>query len=70
MGVEHRPEDLLKGRKRLLEQGLRDLSPGVKENVRQLLEAWEGDASEVKLSQLVGREKAQRLIRDLRLRED
>jgi len=66
MGVTFRPEDLTKGRKRVLEQGLRDLSPGVRESVRRVLEAWEGKESEEKLAELMGRERARSLVRDLR----
>lgn len=66
MGITFRPEDLTRGRKRVLEQGLRDVSPGVRENVLRVLEAWEGKASEEKLAELVGRDKARRLVKDLR----
>ena len=66
LGITYRPEDLTRGRKRVLEQGLRDLSPGVRESVRRVLEAWEGKESEDKLVELVGRDRARRLLKDLR----
>lgn len=66
MGITYRPEDLTRGRKRVLEQGLRDLSPGVRESVRRVLEAWEGKESEDKLVELVGRDRARCLVKDLR----
>ncbi len=66
LGITYRPEDLTRGRKRVLEQGLRDLSPGVRESVRRVLEAWEGKESEDKLVELVGRDRARCLVKDLR----
>ena len=64
MGVTFRYEDILKGRKRLVEAGLRDVSPGVRENVIRILETWEGNASEEKLTMLVGAKRTKR-IKDL-----
>jgi len=66
LGITYRPEDLTRGRKRVLEQGLRDLSPGARESVRRVLEAWEGKESEDKLVELVGRDRARCLVKDLR----
>ncbi|MEM2904550.1 MAG: hypothetical protein QW057_03395 [Candidatus Bathyarchaeia archaeon] len=66
MGITFRPEDLTRGRKRMLEQGLRDVSPGVRENVLRVLEAWEGKGSEEKLAELLGEDKARRLVKRLK----
>ena len=61
MGYVYRPKDLLRGRKRLLEQGLRDITPGAREEVLRVLKDWRGDISMDRLIELVGEEKARKL---------
>lgn len=62
VGVVGGPKDLARGRTKFIEEALKDLSPGLKDDVMQVLNAWEGDPSEAKLANLVGREKAKRLV--------
>lgn len=59
-----RPEDVLKGRRRLLEEAARDLAPGQLERVRQLLERWDENAK-LELFRLLGEKRARRLLEDL-----
>jgi len=66
MGVVYRPEDMLRGRRAIIEKGLRDASPGVRDIVMKIFEAWEGKPSEERLIELVGEEKAKRLMESLR----
>ncbi len=66
MGVVYRPEDMLRGRRGVIEKGLRDMSPGVRDSVIKVLEAWEGKPSEERLVKLVGEERAKRLMESLR----
>jgi len=61
LGIIHRREDVLKGRRWLVEGGLRDLSPDVREGVLRILEAWEGKPSEDRLVALIGVEKTRRI---------
>lgn len=61
MGYVYRPKDLLRGRKRMLEQGLRDITPGAREEVLRIVQSWEGDSSMNRLIELVGEEKAKKL---------
>jgi hypothetical protein len=65
MGVVGGPKDLGKGRTKFIEEALRDLSPGLRGDVMQVLNAWEGDPSEARLANLVGRERAEVLLRSL-----
>ena len=65
MGVVGGPKDLAKGRSKFIEEALRDLSPALKDDVMQVLNAWQGDPSEAKLTDLVGRERAKRLVQSL-----
>lgn len=61
MGVVYRREDILKGRRGLVESGLRDLSPDIKDSVLKILEAWEGKPSEDRIVALIGLEKTKRI---------
>ena len=61
MGVAYRPRDLLKGRRHVLKQGLKDIGVNSQENVLWILQNWEGQPSEEKLMALLGEEKARRL---------
>ena len=61
MGVVYRREDILKGRRGLVEGGLRDLSPDIRDSVLRILEAWEGKPSEDRLVALIGLEKTRRI---------
>lgn len=45
---------------------LRDVSPGVRDTVLKILEAWEGKPSEDKLIELIGKERTKRLIESLK----
>jgi len=65
VGVVGGPKDLAKGRSKFIEEALRDLNPALKEDVIQVLSAWQGDLSEAKLADLVGMERAKRLVQSL-----
>jgi len=64
MGAVRRAEDVLRGRRGLLERAAADLAPGQLERVRQLLERWD-EGSRRELAELLGEERARRLMRDL-----
>jgi hypothetical protein len=66
MGVVYKPEDILRGRKGIIERGLQDVSPGMRDTVLKILEAWEGKPSEDKLAKLIGEEQTKRLIESLK----
>ena len=66
MGAVFRPEDIAKGRKRLLREAVKDLNPGVRDAVVGILESWEGVASEKKLVSLLGNSGAKRLLNRMR----
>jgi hypothetical protein len=66
MGVVYKPEDILRGRKGIIERGLQDVSPGMRDTVLKILEAWEGKPSEDKLAKLIGKDQTKRLIESLK----
>lgn len=49
-------------RKRRINELLKDLSPGVRELAKELMSEYQGEDLENKLSDLVGLEKARRLL--------
>jgi hypothetical protein len=61
-GAVFRPKDLTKGRRRIIENVLNDINPDMKDGVIELLSSWEGAASEQKLKDMVGQEKAGSLL--------
>lgn len=67
MGVVFGPEDALKGRKRMLKRAARDLSPAHVERVEDILRRWD-ERSEQRLIELLGEERAKRLLRELQIR--
>ena len=66
MGAVYKPEDTLKGRKGIVKKGLQDLSPGVRDAVLKIVEAWEGKPSKDKLTKLIGKERTKRVIESLK----
>jgi hypothetical protein len=57
-GAVFRPKDLVKGRRRIIENALSDINPDIKDGVIDLLSSWEGEASEQKLKEMLGQERA------------
>lgn len=66
MGRVFKPADLTRGRKRLIDESFRDLSPGVRDAATRLLESWRGEESEEELIRLMGEDKARRLLGKIR----
>ena len=67
MGSVYTPRDLVRGRRHLIEKGLRDIVPSSEDEAMRILQNWEGEASERKLVALVGEEKARKLKEMLNL---
>ena len=66
MGVVFRPEDVLRGRREMLKKAARDLAPGQLERVEEILRRWD-ERSGQELEKLLGKERAKRLLADLRI---
>jgi len=66
MGKVFRPEDIARGRKKVVEEAVRDLSPGIREATVRILDSWVGKESEERLVKLLGEEEAKRLIKRIK----
>ena len=66
MGEVLKAKDLFKGRRRMIDEAVQDLSPGVRDAVRPMLRSWEGEASEKRLSQLLGDDEAKRILKKMK----
>lgn len=59
MGAVRKPEDELERKK---EQVLRDLSPGVRETVKKMMENYQGEELKKRLNKILSAEKTRDLI--------
>lgn len=67
MGAVFNPKDLARRDKRIIiEDAIRDLAPETKENIRALLNSWEGQRSEERLKDIVGDDRTESIIRQLK----
>jgi hypothetical protein len=72
MGAVFRPKDLPSGRKKIIENAVRDFSPDVKDDVVKTLESWErigSIGSEEKLKEILGHDRATWLLKKIKSRE-
>ncbi len=66
MGRVFKPEDIARGRKRVIEDAVRDLNPGIKEATVRILESGVDKESEERLVRLLGEEGAKHLIKRIK----
>ena len=62
MGKVFRPEDVVK-KKKMIDEAVRDLSPGIEEQVKEILKSWKGDKSTRRLVRLLGEEETKRILK-------
>lgn len=74
MGAVFRAKDLQRDHKKILENAIKDLSPDTKDNnnIIKLLDSWdkEGIRSEEKLKEILGQDKAESLLKNIKAKED
>lgn len=70
MGAVFRPEDLGRDYRKMIENAVKDFSPNTRDNVIQLLYSWEGKTSGKKLAQILGQDKAEKLLKSITEKED
>ncbi len=66
MGGIFRPSDILKGRRRFVEELTRDLDASKRETVMRILESWREGESEEELRKLLGQKLSEELLRKLK----
>ena len=70
MGAVFRPEDLGRDYRKMIENAVNDFSPKTRDNVIQLLYSWEGKTSGKKLAQILGQDKAEKLLKSITEKEE
>ncbi len=65
MGEVFRPKDLLKGRRKLIEEALQDLSPEIRDSVINILDSWKGEESRDLLIEILGKKKVADILESL-----
>jgi len=69
MGAVFRSKDIGRGYKKIIENAIKDLSPDTKDNVITLFNSWEGISSIQKLKEIMGPDKAERLLKQIRAKK-
>ena len=65
MGKVFRTKDILKGRRKLIEEALHDLSPNIRDDVISILESWKGEESRDKLIKTIGKKSVEDILKSL-----
>ncbi len=66
MGSVFRTKDFQTDFKMMIDNSMKDLSPEGKEDVLKLLNEWEGTSSEEKLMKIIGPERMEKLLNEVR----
>lgn len=66
MGAVFRPKDFGSNYKKLIDNSMNDLSPNTKDDVYKLFNTWEGTTSEEKLLKIIGPERMEKLLKEIR----
>ncbi len=66
MGAVFRSKEFPSGRRKLVEESIKDLSPDIKDNVLKVLDSWEGVRSQEKLKVILGQDKAESLFKKIK----
>jgi hypothetical protein len=71
MGAVFRPKDLGRGGyRKVIENSIRDLHPDTKDSVIRLLDSWEGKRSEERLKDMLGYDKAQKILKSINAKKE
>ena len=70
MGAVFRPEDLGRDYRKMIENTVKDFRPHTRDNVIQLFYSGEGKTSGKKLAQILGQDKAEKLLKSITEKED
>jgi hypothetical protein len=71
MGAVFRPKDLRRDyNKNVVENAIKDFSPDTKDNIIKLLDSWEGIKSKEKLKEILGQDKAEELLKNIKAKKE
>ena len=70
MGSVFRPKDFRSGYKKVIDNSLKDLRPDTKDDVYKLLNEWEGQISKEKLMKIIGPERMEKLLNEIKNRDN
>ena len=70
MGSVFRPKDFRSGYKKVIDNSLKDLRPDTKEDIYKLLNEWEGQTSKEKLMKIIGPERMEKLLNEIKNRDN
>ena len=66
MGAVFRAKDFGRNYKKIIDNSMKDLEPDAKDDVYKLLNTWEGTSSEEKLLKIIGPERVEKLLKEVR----
>ena len=69
VGAVFRPKDIDKTYRNALENAIKDLAPDTKDSVVKLLNSWQGPSSKEELSEILGLDKTEKLLKNINLDE-
>ena len=71
MGSVFRPKDFRSGYKKVIDNSLKDLHPDTtKDDVYKLLNEWEGQISKEELMKIIGPERMEKLLNEIKNRDE
>jgi hypothetical protein len=66
MGAVFRAKDFRSNYKKIIDNSMKDLHPDTKDDVYKLLNTWEGTSSEEKLMKIIGPERMEKLLKEVK----
>ncbi|HEY7570034.1 MAG TPA: hypothetical protein VH796_01575 [Nitrososphaeraceae archaeon] len=66
MGAVFRPKDFARGHRKIIDNAIKDFTPDTKNNVIKVLNSWKGKESEEKLKNILGQDKAEELMKNIK----
>jgi len=70
MGSVFSPKDFRSGYKKVIDNSLKDLHPDTKDDVYKLLNEWEGQTSKGKLMKIIGSERMEKLLNEIKIKDN
>ena len=69
MGKVFNPKDIVR-QKKIIDEAVRNLSPGIGDLMKEILESWKGEESEKRLVRLLGEEQTRQILKKVKFESD